>query len=663
MGKRGPVTRKGDALAAVKPDTCYAPHPTSANPPPPHTMDTYTPRFPERMSAVIGLIYDTAADESLWPQLLEGMADLLVLPHDGAQAALGARPELARPEAGPVALPTATSEAEQYLWACLAPHFARSQNMHAELREAEMERDLLERVMDRLPLGMAIVNAQGRTISANRAMLALAQSGAGLALQAGHLVSTPPQALASAIVRVLDRQQDHACLRLEQPARPPSAPQEGASPAQADPGLSVWVSRLGQVAGQSRAMVLAASPGSRALSEDGLCAFFSLSPAEARLTQQLALGQSMEDAATALGVSHNTAKTQLKKVFAKVGVKRQPELLQAIYASPLWLDMGPQSRRLQPRRAALQASLASADALPAGSGMRLPDGRWIAWSDSGDPQGWPVLLCHGFLHGQHDRHPDDGILQRLGIRLLIPERPGCGDSDAAPNRGVDQWPQDVAHMLDHLGIDRFGLVSWSMGAPYALALAQHFGARVQALGLVSPVTPVQSTHDVRFYSGQGRMVLLVALHTPRLMPVLMETLVKGIRRDVYGFLEEIISKAPPSEKALFESPLYRQRRAAVLLQWARRGASMVANESIQAVHGWKVQAPPGGMACKMWHGDTDPEVHWHGVQALAQTLGGIELKIVPGAGHHLLLCHWQTILEDLKTLRSPSVEGCMASLA
>ncbi|MDH4481431.1 MAG: hypothetical protein QE279_01840, partial [Rhodoferax sp.] len=230
-------------------------------------MEVSPPRFAERLSAVIGLIYDTADDESLWPQLLEGMADLLVVPHDDAPAALGAAPELALSEGGPVAIPTATSEAEQYLWACLAPHFARSQHMHAELREAEMERDLLERVMDRLPLGMAIVNAQGRTISANRAMLALAQSGAGLALQAGHLVSASPEALAGAIARVLDRQQDHACFRLEQTGRPASAPSGAAAPAQAPQGLSIWVSRLGQVAGQSRAMVLAASPGSRALSE------------------------------------------------------------------------------------------------------------------------------------------------------------------------------------------------------------------------------------------------------------------------------------------------------------------------------------------------------------------------------------------------------------
>jgi pimeloyl-ACP methyl ester carboxylesterase/DNA-binding CsgD family transcriptional regulator len=631
-------------------------------------MDRPAPRFAEQLSAVIGLIYETAADESLWPQLLEGMAGLIVAPQDAAQASLGveANLDLARTLDLATSLSLANSDAQQYLWACLAPHFVRSQRMQQELQDTEVERDLLERVMDRLPLGMAIVDGHGRAISMNRAMVALAQAGSGLCLQAGHLASDPADALGSAINRVLSRQQDHACLRLG-PGRAtlPSAKSALCQmPAQADAptGLSLWVSRFGQAAGEGRAMVLAASPGSRALSEGGLVAFFDLSLAEARLTQQLALGHSMEDAAKALGVSHNTAKTQLKKVFSKVGVKRQPELLQAIYASPLWLDMGPQSRRMQPRRATLQTALEGVDALPAGQGMRLPDGRWMAWSDSGDPQGWPVLLCHAFLHGQHDRHPDDSILLRLGIRLLIPERPGSGDSDAAIDAGIARWPLDVACMLEHLGIGRFGLVSWSMGAPYALAVAQHFGARVQALGLVSPVTPVQGAQDLRNYSGTGRMVLLVALYTPRLLPVLMETMVKGVQRDVYAFLEDIIAKVPPSEKGLFESPLYRHRRAAVLLKMAQRGAALAANETLLAVHGWKVQAPPADIPCKIWHGDADPEVHWHGAQALAQALGTVALTIVPRAGHHLMLCHWRIILEDLKAMGSQTAKERVAAL-
>ena len=67
-----------------------------------------------------------------------------------------------------------------------------------------------------------------------------------------------------------------------------------------------------------------------------------------------------------------------------------------------------------------------------------------------------------------------------------------------------------------------------------------------------------------------------------------------------------MAEVPPSEKALFESPLYRHRRAAVLLKMAQRGAALIANDSLLAVHDWKVQAPPADIPCKIWHGDADP---------------------------------------------------------
>jgi surfactin synthase thioesterase subunit len=69
------------------------------------------------------------------------------------------------------------------------------------------------------------------------------------------------------------------------------------------------------------------------------------------------------------------------------------------------------------------------------------------------------------------------------------------------------------------------------------------------------------------------------------------------------------------------------------------------------------------MACKMWHGDADPEVHWQGARSLAQQLGGMELQIVPGAGHHLLLCHWQTVFEGLKAMLRQTADERVAALA
>lgn len=59
---------------------------------------------------------------------------------------------------------------------------------------------------------------------------------------------------------------------------------------------------------------------------------YDLTPAEAGLAARLAAGSSLQEAAEALGIGANTAKTQLKAVFAKLEVDRQAALVQRILA-------------------------------------------------------------------------------------------------------------------------------------------------------------------------------------------------------------------------------------------------------------------------------------------------------------------------------------------
>jgi DNA-binding CsgD family transcriptional regulator len=57
-----------------------------------------------------------------------------------------------------------------------------------------------------------------------------------------------------------------------------------------------------------------------------LCGLFDLTPAEARLAREVAVGASMETAAVTLGLSIETVRTYLKRVMAKTGTRRQAEL-------------------------------------------------------------------------------------------------------------------------------------------------------------------------------------------------------------------------------------------------------------------------------------------------------------------------------------------------
>jgi DNA-binding CsgD family transcriptional regulator len=63
---------------------------------------------------------------------------------------------------------------------------------------------------------------------------------------------------------------------------------------------------------------------------------YGLTPAEARLANELFGGQSLTESAKTSGISVNTAKSMLKRIFTKCAVHSQPELL-------LLLSLGPRT--------------------------------------------------------------------------------------------------------------------------------------------------------------------------------------------------------------------------------------------------------------------------------------------------------------------------------
>jgi DNA-binding CsgD family transcriptional regulator len=78
---------------------------------------------------------------------------------------------------------------------------------------------------------------------------------------------------------------------------------------------------------------------------------FRLSPAEARLALSLASGATLTEAAEAYGVSVATARTQLKAIFQKTGVRRQVGLVLLIsrLCALSRADSGPAARAIRPR--------------------------------------------------------------------------------------------------------------------------------------------------------------------------------------------------------------------------------------------------------------------------------------------------------------------------
>ncbi len=77
------------------------------------------------------------------------------------------------------------------------------------------------------------------------------------------------------------------------------------------------------------AVVFVSDPESSPASNQ-ILSLYHLTPAEERLATLLAQGESLKEAAESLGISRNTAATQLKGIFQKTGVHRQTDLVRLV---------------------------------------------------------------------------------------------------------------------------------------------------------------------------------------------------------------------------------------------------------------------------------------------------------------------------------------------
>lgn len=123
---------------------------------------------------------------------------------------------------------------------------------------------------------------------------------------------------------------------------------------------------------------------------------------------------------------------------------------------------------------------------PAFGKITLRDGRSLAYMDRGPRDGTPILHFHSFQGSRIERMAaSDEMLQRLGIRLISPDRPGIGLSTPERDRTVIDWASDILQLTEQLlGEGQpFSIFGFSAGATYALACGRLPG--LQAISLVS----------------------------------------------------------------------------------------------------------------------------------------------------------------------------------
>jgi pimeloyl-ACP methyl ester carboxylesterase len=117
------------------------------------------------------------------------------------------------------------------------------------------------------------------------------------------------------------------------------------------------------------------------------------------------------------------------------------------------------------------------------------DGRTLCYSLCGPEDGARVVFHSGTPGTRFLSRTWIELIERIGVRALVPDRPGYGGSTRQPDRSVDDVATDVAQMADAQGWKTFSTWGASGGGPHALACAARFRQRVTRCAVVTSLAP------------------------------------------------------------------------------------------------------------------------------------------------------------------------------
>lgn len=269
--------------------------------------------------------------------------------------------------------------------------------------------------------------------------------------------------------------------------------------------------------------------------------------------------------------------------------------------------------------------------------MRLPDGRQLGFAEFGTPGGAPFFYFHGWPGSRIEARMADGIATRLGVRLIVPDRPGYGLSDFLRHRTMKAWPPDVSALADHLGLGRFSILGISGGGPYAAVCAAMIPDRLTSVSLVCSAGPCDSSEALEGMVPLTRWLLNFA----RTTPWLAQKSATMCLRAIWGKGEQVIprqieDRLPPADKKALENPELRATLIASAKEAMRHGAAAAAWDGLLLAGPWDFSLEQIRIPVQLWHGEQDIIVPPVMARHLAHAIPNCRARFVPEEGHFSL---------------------------
>ncbi|WP_279625878.1 alpha/beta fold hydrolase [Marinobacter algicola] len=266
--------------------------------------------------------------------------------------------------------------------------------------------------------------------------------------------------------------------------------------------------------------------------------------------------------------------------------------------------------------------------------LTLSDGRRLAYTDLGDPTGYPLVFGHGMPGSRLEGHFFHDRALRHGFRMITPDRPGIGRSDFQPHRTLLDYTDDIRQLVDALELGRFSHIGWSSGSSRTLACGFALHSRMDLGVCLSGYT--------HFAEYEGAHPLLAATRWPgpmlarhsKLLFRLAVGIVVWLSRQYPGpYLREAKQLVSDEDKyilrACLAEGLFRQDQLACL----NSGGQAVATDLLTELEDWQFRLKDVPIPVWIYQGDKDPFVPVDYANHLSNRLPNANLSLIPDAGH------------------------------
>ncbi|MFZ2501202.1 MAG: alpha/beta hydrolase, partial [Nocardioides sp.] len=281
--------------------------------------------------------------------------------------------------------------------------------------------------------------------------------------------------------------------------------------------------------------------------------------------------------------------------------------------------------------------------------LTLPDGRTLAYTLCGIEGGQPLLRIPGTPGCRWSIRSDRSLWLARNLRAITTERPGFGASTRLPGRGFAEHSDDLARLLDHLGLERVHVIGGSGAGPHIVSLCGRHPDRVRAATVLVGITPLQEREIDAMIPVNAATWRAVAAGDRAAAEAVIRPVWEVMVHDPLSAFEGIMASAPPDDLEILHDPAFlsgfeRASREAVAV-----GIDGWIDENFAIAGDW-ADVDPAAVACSLtwYHAAGDRNCPITAAQRLVAQIPGARFVEWPTeVGHFHGFRHEGEILDEL----------------